>query len=393
MGQSNRIVASRGCTGALFRPASLVAAILTWKANCRMATSKTGSTAHDLVAALPETPGVYPQKIDLVRKAVLLVRLDEAGYRAASFLDDRILTPTTQGVWLSLERATAAAQFVDQPRPLHYILHAGHVGSTLVSRLLETIGTVLSLREPLPLRTLAEASDSLDAVDSLLDRAQFEALLDAMLRLWRRGFASTRHVVLKATSSTARVAPQLLDREPAARAIYLNLRAETYLATLLAGPNSPTDLRGHGPERMRRLVARFGPDALQPLHALSLGELAAMSWLAETLTQHDLLQRYPDRVLAMDFDALLGDVPGGMTAIATHLQIETPQGWAARLATDPALTRYSKSPDHEYSPALRAQVLEQARREHAPELRRGIAWLETLARTQVAVARLIEANR
>ena len=53
------------------------------------------------------------------------------------------------------------------------------------------------------------------------------------------------------------------------------------------------------------------------------------------------------------------------------------------------LTRYSKAPDHEYSPALRAQVLAQARRERGEEIARGMAWLESLARTESAVARVL----
>ena len=392
MGQSNRIVTSRGCTGALFRPASLVAALLTWKAHSPMATSKTGSTAHDLVAALPDSPSSYPQKLDLVRGTVLLVGFDEEAYRAASFLDDRVLGPSTQGVWLALDRAVAAAQRGACARPLHYILHTGHVGSTLVSRLLDTTGTVLPLREPLPLRTLAEASDALGQQDSLLDESRFERVFDAFVALWRRGYPSTRSVVLKATSAAARLAPRMLGRDPGARAICLNLRAEPYLATLLAGPNSTLDLRGHGPERMRRLLRRLGPERLPFLHTLSPGELAAMSWLAETLTQHDALALAPDRVLAVDFDALLGDVSGSMARIAAHLQVQAPPHWAEGLASNPALTRYSKSPEHEYSPALRAQVLEQARREHAVELRRGIEWLAALARAEPAVARVAGAS-
>jgi hypothetical protein len=266
------------------------------------------------------------------------------------------------------------------------MLHTGHVGSTLLSRLLDTAGAVLPLREPLPLRTLAEAADLLGQPESLLSEAQFELLVETFVRLWSRGYPTTRAVVLKATSATARVAPRLLRQNLASRAVYLNLRAEPYLATLLAGPNSPVDLRGHGAERMRRLRARIGTP-LPPLHALSPGELVALSWLAESLTRRDVLDRFPDRVLALDFDALLGDVPGVMQQVVEHLQLLTEPGWAAQLGASPALTRYSKSPDHDYSPALRAQVLDQARHEHRDELRRGLEWLQALARTERAVAR------
>lgn len=353
-----------------------------------MATSKNESPAQALVAMLPESPSAYAHKLDLIRSCVLLIGFDEAAYRAASFLDERVLGPAIQGTWLSLERAIEAADAVRSPRPLHYILHTGHVGSTLVSRLLDTTGTVLPLREPLPLRTLAEAADRLGQPDSLLSPARFDAIRSAFVRLWSRGFASTRTVVLKATSTSSRVAPSLLRHEPASRAVYLNVRAEPYLATLLAGANSPIDLRGHGPERMRRLMQRCS-SPLPPLHALSLGELAAMSWLAESTTQRDLLDQSPEQVLAMDFDTLLADVPRAMSRVAAHLGMTVPDGWAEHLATSPALTRYSKSPDHDYSPALRAAVLNQARQEHRAEIRRGLDWLERLARAEPDVAKLL----
>jgi len=345
--------------------------------------------AYDPLPTLLDSPDSYPQKLDLVRSCILQIELDEPAYQAASFLDDRILGPGTRGTWLPIAKVAAAAKPGHTTRPLHYILHTGHVGSTLLSRLLETTGSVLSLREPLPLRTLAEASDVLGQPESLLSEPQFELVLDTFVRLWSRGYTTTRCVVLKATSAAARVAPWLLRRSSASRAVYLNLQAEPYLATLLAGANSPVDLRGHGAERMRRLRTRIAT-AIEPLHALTLGELTAMSWLAESLTRREILDQWPGRVLAVDFDVLLGNLPRVMQQIAGHLQLSADAGWLALLGSSPALARYSKSPDHEYSPALRAQVLDQARRDHRDEIRRGLAWLESLARAESAVARVLE---
>src|SRR5262245_48850018 len=199
--------------------------------------------------------------------------MDAAAYRAASFLDDRILGPATQGAWFSIGTISDAARGVHDGHPLHFIFHTGHVGSTLVSRLLDETGAVLSLREPLPLRTLADAYDVLGQLDSLLSNAQFDALMATFLRLWSRGYGLTRTVVVKATSSVGRIAAPILERTERARAIYMNLRAEPYLATLLAGANSPTDLRGHAPGRIRRLSSRVAAP-IAPLHSMSIGELA-----------------------------------------------------------------------------------------------------------------------
>src|SRR5829696_4547741 len=108
--------------------------------------NRTGtSLADELLAALPVSPDAYPQRLDLARARVLLVELNEAAYQSASFLDDRILSPATRGAWLPMERIAAAVQSMHAPAPLHYVFHTGHVGSTLVSRLLDTSNKVLSL--------------------------------------------------------------------------------------------------------------------------------------------------------------------------------------------------------------------------------------------------------
>lgn len=347
--------------------------------------------AEDLLGRLALSPDVYPQKLDPVRDAVLLVRLDRAAYRTASFLDDRILTQGTEGAWVPLIRIAASASRVTGALPLHFIFHTGHVGSTLASRLLEESGSVLGLREPLPLRTLAEIRDGLDQVDSLLSIAQFDAVLSAFIALWSRGYHGTRGVIVKATSSSARLAPSLLERSPHSRAIYMNLRAEPYLATLLAGQNSPSDLRGHGPERIRRLRSRVATP-LSPLHSLSLGELAALSWLAESWTQRETLKRFAGRVIPLDFDDFLAQVEGSVRRIVGHFNLPIDDRALAAVARSPVLTRYSKAPEFAYTPALRTEVLRDARRDHRDEIRKGLQWLERLGRVEPAVQEVLDAS-
>jgi len=344
--------------------------------------------ADDLLTRLPASPDAYPQKIDFASWIVLLVQFDAAAYRAASFLDDRILAPTTKGAWIPIGHAIEASRKVTGARPLHFIFHTGHVGSTLVSRLLDEAGDVLSLREPLPLRTLAEAHDALGRSDSLLGREQFDAVLSMLMRLWSRGYPATRSVVLKATSSAGRVAVPILASGEESRAIYMNLRAEPYLATLLAGQNSPIDLRGHGPERMRRLQPRLAAP-LAPLHTLSIGEMAAMSWLTESWSQRDALREGAGRVLAVDFDQFLSGVGENMGRILRHFGMPENARYLSEVGRSPVLSRYSKAPEHAYTPNVRAEVLRDSRQDNRDEIRKGLDWLERHARSDPAVAAIV----
>lgn len=327
------------------------------------------------LSGLAASPLLYPQKLD--GDQVFFVRMDEAAYRAASFLDDRFLASTAPGSWTPWAPIATAMTAPRASRPLHFIFHTGHVGSTLLSRLIDETQVTLGLREPLPLRTLADLADA--------GAPQFDARLPVFLDLWRRGFPATKAVVLKATSSSGRIAPRLLAASPASRAVYMNLRAEPHLATLLAGANAMTDLRGFAAERARRVSTAVGD---MP-HPNSVGELAAMSWLAESLSQQAAIRAAEGRVMPLDFDRLLAKVGHTMNAVLDHLGIPYPPGFAEAVSRSPVLTRYSKAPEHAYSSMLRQQLLTQARAEHALEIRKGLAWLEAIAKKNADAAALL----
>jgi len=335
---------------------------------------------------------LYPMKLDLARGRVLQIEMDEAAFRSASFLDERMLTPATRGGWIRLPELLQQTAGLTGGCPLHFIFHTGHVGSTLVSRLLDETGRVLSLREPLPLRTLAAAQDALrDGTAGAPTPAQLDSLLTMCVSLWRRGFADTQAVIVKATSSCARLAPALFAAAPDAKAIYLNLQPEIWLATLLAGENSSVDLRGHAPERLRRLDA-YLDSPWQPPQELAAGELAAISWLAETVTQRALLADNPQRVLTIDFDEFLQDVPGHLRSILAHFDLPEAPEFLAQVLRSPVLTRYSKAPEHPYDPGLRAAVLQDSRQRNRREIVKGMRLIESLIGAQPGIAALFAAS-
>lgn len=330
-------------------------------------------------------PLIYAQNVSFVREAILFVRLDRSAIEAASFLDDRILTPQTEGRWVRFSEIAPLLDNAKPARPLHFIFHAGHVGSTLISRLLDEAGGVLSLREPLPLRVLAEAFDDADATHALASAGESARVLNWFTALWARGYPDTRAVVAKATSSAGRLSGPLLRNLSEARALYLNLKAEPYLATLLGGENSYMDLRGQGPERYRRLARLAAPPPL-PLHAMSLGEIAALTWLTETLTQEEARTACGDRILPMDFDAFLAAPGPSLHAICQHFGVGAAEAFFADVENSPVLRRYSKAPEHAYTPQLRSEILAQSRARNSDEIRQGMLWLDQMARLSPAAA-------
>lgn len=323
----------------------------------------------------------YPQKLDTTLDSIFFIPLTQEGYRKASFLDDRVLTTGMDSRWVPYADVEIAMSEVSDTHPLHFIFHTGHVGSTLLSRLVEETNGVLGLREPLPLRTLAELQDQ--------NAPQLDTRLDTFTKLWRRGFADTTHVVVKATSSSGRLATRLLRMSPTSQAVYLNLQAEAYLATLLAGANAMVDLNGFGAERASRLRNRFGL-SLPPWTTFSIGELAAMSWAVESLTREETKASFPDRVMLLDFDSLLANWAVELGAVLGKFAVRAPAGFLTTVEKSAVLTRYSKAPEqYAYSPALRSQLLNQARRDHAAELNKGLRFLEGLAKQDSRVAAIL----
>lgn len=334
------------------------------------------------------TPDLLVQQINLTARTAIVLRMTRRAYRAASFLDSRVLPFARDGFALPhahLLRWTEA--IVDTPRPIHFIFHTGHVGSTLISRLVDEADGVLSLREPPTLRTLAHAHDMLGQEDAPLSPSEYDAWFATQLRLWRRGYDDTRCVVVKTTSDTARIGHRLMNDAPTARAILLNVPAETYLAQTLSAL-SVRDVHDKLPERLARLARLLG-DVEEPR---STGEAIASSWLAEQLTHDRIRHPWPERILRVDFDAFLADSGVHLAAIFKHLQLEAPDTLRdSRAAGHPLMSQYSKQPDRGFSASDRAERLTTSRCQNATEIRSGLSWLERTARAHPHAAAALAA--
>ncbi|MFL5238920.1 MAG: hypothetical protein ACJ8EL_15220 [Rhizomicrobium sp.] len=327
---------------------------------------------HPLADNLERSPELFPLVWDPATDEVTLIRLTEVDYRQASFLDARILSPRTPRRLLAWQDLAAAAAATLLREAENYIFHIGHVGSTLLSRMLGAHPQVFALREPAILRTLAH-------VHSIPDRScpplQTDERLSVVLKLLSRTFRPEQRAIVKATSFVSELAVPILSGVPGAKAIFVFAPAETYLATILGAANSPSEARLLAEGRLTRLHRHIGQPRWK-LSALSDGEMVAMSWVCEMTSLGATAELAGERAAWLDFDGFL-QAPAEALAIAfRHFGIEANARQLDDIVSGPELRRYSKAQEHAYDVSLRRDVLEHARRKHAEEISRGLRWLE-----------------
>jgi hypothetical protein len=327
---------------------------------------------------LSSSPNWYPLSVGT--GGVALIRLSERDYAAASFLDERLLERHPATATLAIETLVAAGARL--PVRAYYLFHLGHVGSTLISRLIGAHPSLFCLREPALLR--AETRPPSPGVPQL----PLRPLLALLARTWRRD----QLAVIKTTSIVNEIAGRILAESEAPRALLICASPLAYLRGIMGGPNSRIEARALAADRLRRLARQF-PQSDWGAPPRSEGEWIASSWLCEMSALDDLSRRYPANTHWLDFDSFLRKPAAGLAAILDAFGAAFQVAEVESIVNGPIMRQYSKAPEHSYDAALRLAVLEAADWEHGAEIRQGMQWLETHARHDDSIQRVIDAMR
>ena len=298
------------------------------------------------------------QALDPAAGDVRLIAMDGEAYRAASFLDDRMLQqPVDAQVvpWPQIEEAVTPGL----RRDARWIFHIGHVGSTLVSRLVGELPGVLSVREPRILRDLAMSPPEI--------RARY---VTPVPQLMSRTFAPDEFACVKATSFAGEIAAELVP--PGERVLFMYATPRNYIASILAGENSLVELRTLAENRAQRMGSRV-PSFPQPQND---AELAAAAWACEMTALEAASQAMTAHHVGwMDFDWMLEDMGNALTELIEIFGFRAEPKQIGAIARGPLMTRYSKALEHDYSPALRRDLIAEASAQHSREIDGALAML------------------
>jgi hypothetical protein len=312
------------------------------------------------------------QALDPSAGVARLIAMDRESYRQASFLDDRLLQQTVDAQivpWPDVE----AAMESELRQDARWIFHIGHVGSTLVSRLLGELDGVLALREPRLLRDLALSPVEVRA-----------GYLGPVPKLMSRTFGENEVACVKATSFASEIAAELVPAGE--RALFMYATPANYIASILAGENSVQELRMLAPARAERLRRRVS--ALGPAH--DDAQLAAVAWACEMTALEAAAAAMPDRQVEWaDFDRMLSAMPEHLGRVARFFGVAPAAAQLETVATGPLMSRYSKALDYGYSAALRRELITETTRKYRQAIDDALAMLRTAAEKSPILARAL----
>lgn len=322
-------------------------------------------------------PAWLLQQLDLHSDRAAFLGVPEATYRDSPFLDHRLKAPRQEPLIARVSSLQDAARSVPLPAT-NWIFHPGHVGSTLLSRLLGELNAILPVREPLPLRNVGGQYRELGHPLAILARAEYERLEHAVFLMIGRTFSKTQRALVKATSDCCILLQRALRANAGSRAIWLHVDLETFLAGMLRNDMRRQETRGFAQTRLWDLHELLGDQSIR-LHDLDIGRITAVSWLANQ--GHRLRAReagFADRILEVHFHDLLDHTREQLQAILEHFAIPSRDRDLDRMAASRWRGAYAKDPRNRFGPEQRYRQIEASLQANRDAIAGAMAFAEDL---------------
>ncbi|PKB14683.1 hypothetical protein B0I00_2281 [Novosphingobium kunmingense] len=297
--------------------------------------------------------------------AAVFVPMDRDAYRRSVFLDDRIDPAGNGAMRVPLGMLVGQAP---APRPIGWIFHVAHCGSTLLANALDALGPNLVLREPLALRQLGVARE----VD--------DALMAVELAMLGKAYDADAPTLVKANVPVNFVLNAIAAARPDAPAIMLYLGLEDYLCAILRSANHRHWLRG---------VSAQLAHHLGPADGRSDAACAAALWQAQ-MTRFGAAMKAMPAARALDAEAFYADTFGTLLATALHFGMDVDTAAIAALIAGPVFQTYSKRPGVAFSNADRLERQAATRDSLAEEIEEAHQWLDGQGHDAEALARTLE---
>lgn len=182
---------------------------------------------------LLSSPHFFPYAFDFERRALRFAHVTREAMHAAAFHDTRLIRTQRRFQSIALDRWLAAPRPPSAAGPVHFLAYTPYAGSTLLSRLLDVVGRIQSVREPWTLSQLRRLYCS--TPDSTKAGAWQDAV-QALLHQLAKRFHPGEVTLLKPMAFDYVLAEQLYTAYPAAKTVFLYQSLDDHLVSLLKRP-------------------------------------------------------------------------------------------------------------------------------------------------------------
>jgi hypothetical protein len=304
----------------------------------------------------------------------LFIPMTRETYARSIFTDrHRIVPAQPSGRGVDLNNLLARFDAEAAPlRPLRFVFHLAHGGSTLLSRALDCPGRSLVIREPFPLRQLA--GEYLSATPGSMNMAFWDSRLRLVVSLLGRRYRDSEQVIVKANVPVNFILPQLLALQEDSRSVLLYSGLQPYLTSVLKGP----DHRRWVGNVIRQLEG--GVRWIEALSAVRVAELsppeaAACLWLAQMYHYGRILETHA-RVRSLDSDVLFEQPLATLQAAADYFDLDLSRHEIEGIVSGELFSRHAKFPGKTYDNAARKADMEHHARENQRDISEGLRWAE-----------------
>lgn len=319
-------------------------------------------------------PRWFPFRFDRNRDELHFVWIPRETHDAVTFLSDVRAAPDQ--IRVVPRRALGGSEVIGAP--LHFVLHSGLGGSTLLARALAAPGIATTFKEPPILTDIVGFS----LVASEKETAELASLVATLLA---RPFGPGEAIVVKVNSVGNGVAAGMAAPRPTSRILCLSAPLEEMLASLarrgldgrLGGRKLFIGLRNSR-------LAELGFDEEQLFQQSDL-QLAALGWLAIQRIMVDAAERLgPEKVSSIASGDLLNYPRGALAMIARHLNL--PLDIDKRVERG-VFTRHAKTGEP-FDAGTRAAELTETLKIHGREIGPIVEWARRVAEANAIACHL-----
>jgi hypothetical protein len=337
---------------------------------------------QERLLAMLTSPAMFLRDLDPLRGIATFTPMSEESYRNSAFLDNRIQRAGERDIAIDLDDLLDLVQArPHRRRPIHYVFHIGHCGSTLLSRILGDRDCFLALREPPLLMGLSRSMRALGRPGFPISRERWESLLSLSLWMLSKTWRPEQTVLVKPTSQAGGLIPVLMDYTGLEKAVLLYVDLETHLPMILR-PHTRRETRLFAADYAVRDFARLAPGYPDSPDRYTVAQLAVMSWLLHVRDFAGITAQASAaaRCLPLHFEAFLRRPGDAIVEICRFFGQPVKHSELERLTSPDLLQRAAKNTDQTYGEDARRRELESARQEYRQEIEEGLTWADRVCR-------------